>query len=58
MHRIMIERINFTVEDKQKLLYKKAASVSGYWELGPWIRMVLDREVRRVAEQQGQEPIT
>jgi hypothetical protein len=34
-------------------LYQEAAKYIGFRELAPWIRMVLDREVKRVAEQQG-----
>ena len=53
----MMTRINFELEEEQKLFYKKAANVAGYKELAPWIRMVLDREVKRVAERQGREGV-
>jgi hypothetical protein len=48
-------RFNFHLEAEQKLFYQKAAAVAGYKELAPWIRMVLEREAQRVAEQQGRE---
>ena len=43
-------RINFELEEEQKLFYKKAANVAGYKELAPWIRMVLDRGQARGGE--------